>query len=112
MPKKIYMSPGAKPEHEVDNACALELIDARKGKHKATPLKGQPKAIASILSREIKDLRIISKHRPLNEAELTRLSIIARIDGILAQAHDKLNQHDNAITPEELSDAQLEQLAK
>lgn len=110
MPKQILMSPGAKPANEVDPACALELIAARTGKHKATPLKSQPKAIASILSREIKDLRIIAKYRPLNESELNRLAIISKIEGVLAQAHDKLNQEDNIINPEDLSDEQLEKL--
>jgi len=109
MPKKTYVTV---PPNEIDEACAKEIIDFRTKKHKATPLKGQPKAIASITSREIGELRILAKYAPLSEESLAKLNTLAKIVGVLAQAQDKLHPEDNTIDPEKLTDEELEKLAK
>jgi len=95
----------------ISEECALELIEARKEKHRATALKSQPKAIGGILSREIRDIKIIAKHRALSEIELNRLAIIARTLGILSTAQKNLNPEED-IDIESLTTEQLEKLNK
>ncbi len=107
MSTKIYVPSSP----DISEDCAKELIKAREEKDRATALKSQPKAIGSILSREIRDVKIIAKHRALTEVELNRLAIIARIVGVLATAQKNLNPESD-LDVESLSTEELEKLNK